>query len=96
MLNQFSPVKLQKVGFEHRVDTRLIADLLMVQHKNASALIAKYQPDLEEFGFIAFQTRKIKKERAIKFALLTRRGQSAEAVLIIAVAMALAQLKGAA
>jgi phage regulator Rha-like protein len=66
------PIKLQQVGYETRIDTRLIADLLGIQHKNVLALISKYQLDFEEFGFIAFQTRKIKKGRPIKFALLNR------------------------
>ena len=66
------PIKLQQVGYETRIDTRLIANLLDIRHKNVLALISKYQEDFEEFGFIAFQTRKVKKGRPIKFALLNR------------------------
>jgi phage regulator Rha-like protein len=72
MSNQSSLIKLQQVGFELRVDSRVLADLLGIQHKNVIALLTKYRDDFEEFGFIAFQTRKIKKGRPLKFALLNR------------------------
>ena len=54
MTNLF-PVKLIKN--EHRVDSRLIADALGIQHKNFLINIKKYLPKIEEqFGGVLFQT----------------------------------------
>ena len=71
MRNQSSLIKLQQVGFEFRVDSRVIADLLNNQHKNVLALLLRYQSDFEEFGIFAFQTRK-SGGRETKFVLLNR------------------------
>ncbi|NRA14959.1 MAG: Rha family transcriptional regulator [Oceanospirillaceae bacterium] len=69
--NQSSLIKLQHVGFEFRVDSRVIAGLLNNQHKNVLALLLRYQSDFEEFGTFAFQTRK-SGGRETKFVLLNR------------------------
>lgn len=39
----------------------VIAENCNIQHKNAIALVRQYQPEFEEFGALAFQTRKGKK-----------------------------------
>ena len=41
---------------EPRVDSRLIAEQLGVEHKNTRALIQQYQTDFEEFGQLPFET----------------------------------------
>ncbi len=40
-----------------RVDSRLLAENLAIQHKNVMALIDENKPDFEEFGRVAFETR---------------------------------------
>ncbi len=51
-------VELSTVKNEARVDSRLLADRIVNQHKNVIALIDQYRSDFEEFGPIAFKTRK--------------------------------------
>lgn len=38
------------------VDSRLIAEELEIQHKNFLETVRKYQPEIEEFGHLAFET----------------------------------------
>lgn len=54
-------VELSSIKNEARVDSRLLAERLDIQHKNVMAMIDQYSADFEEFGVIAFQTRKPKK-----------------------------------
>lgn len=68
-------ISLVVVDQEPRVDSRLIAKQLGVDHQNTRELIQQYQSDLEEFGLIRFETGAVKKEGARgtkyeKFALL--------------------------
>lgn len=42
---------------ESRVDSRVIAQHLHVQHKNVLALVDRYKSDFEELGLLLFQTR---------------------------------------
>lgn len=53
-------ISLVVVDQEPRVDSRLIAEQLGVQHQNFRELIQNYQPDFEEFGILRFQTGEIK------------------------------------
>lgn len=71
MQNNLTQIKLQQVGFEFRVDSRVIAGLLGNQHKNVLALLLRYRSDFEEFGTFAFQTRK-SGGRETRFVLLNR------------------------
>ena len=41
-----------------RVDSRLLAESLAIQHKNVMALIDENKPEFEEFDRLAFETRK--------------------------------------
>lgn len=64
-------IPLVVVDQEPRVDSRLIASQLGVDHQNTRELIQQYQPDFEEFGIIRFETGKIAgRGRPEKFALL--------------------------
>lgn len=51
-------IALHPVKNEPRIDSRLIAEHLQIQHKNALAMIEAYQADFQELGVIAFETRK--------------------------------------
>lgn len=51
-------ITLHPVKNQARVDSHLLAERLGIQHKNVLALIDQYRPDFEEFGPLAFQTRK--------------------------------------
>jgi phage regulator Rha-like protein len=42
---------------EPRVDSRVLAEYLDIQHKNVLALIDANKPEFEEFGRVAFETR---------------------------------------
>ncbi len=53
-----SLISLVVVDQEPRVDSRLIAEQLGVEHKNTRELIEKYLPDFEEFGVCPFETAK--------------------------------------
>ena len=59
---------------EPRVDSRVIADQLGVEHKSARKLICQYLPDFEKFGVCRFEIAKPPKGsyggRPEKFALL--------------------------
>ncbi|MBT9098770.1 Rha family transcriptional regulator [Methylovulum psychrotolerans] len=51
-------IDLYPVKNEPRVDSRVLAEQLGVQHKNALELIDKHKSGFEAFGVVAFQTRK--------------------------------------
>lgn len=51
-------ITLCPVKKEARVDSRVLAEHLGIQHKNALELIEKHKSGFEEFGVVAFQTRK--------------------------------------
>ncbi|PPD44365.1 MAG: hypothetical protein CTY16_12030 [Methylobacter sp.] len=51
-------ITLCPVKNEARVDTRVLAEHLQIQHKNVLELLEKHKPSFEEFGTFAFQTRK--------------------------------------
>lgn len=51
-------ITLCPIKNEARVDSRLLAEHLSIQHKNVLELVDKYQSDFEELGPLAFQTRK--------------------------------------
>ncbi|MGZ8172617.1 Rha family transcriptional regulator [Methylobacter sp.] len=58
---------------EARVDSRVLAEHLGIQPKNALALIDANKPEFEEFGQLAFETRVISKKgagQATRYALL--------------------------
>lgn len=50
-------ILLDAVGKEPRVDSRVIAENIHVQHKNVISLIRGHLPDFEQFGWVAFETR---------------------------------------
>lgn len=52
------------VDQEPRVDSRVIASHLGVEHQNTRELIQQYQTDLEEFGLLRFETESVKNEGA--------------------------------
>lgn len=49
--------KARKNRPEPRLDSRIIAEQLGVEHKNLLTTVTRYQVDLERFGSLAFQTR---------------------------------------
>lgn len=49
---------LHPIKHEPRVDSRILAEQLHVQHKNVLSQIGDYRGDFEEFWVVAFQTRK--------------------------------------
>lgn len=51
-------IALTEKKHEARVDSRLMAEHLHIQHKNALALIDEYKPEFIELGRLAFETRK--------------------------------------
>jgi len=66
-----SLISLVVVDQEPRVDSRLIASQLGVEHQNTRELLQQYQTDFEEFGIIRFETGKIEgRGRPEKYALL--------------------------
>jgi len=72
------PIKLQQISHETMVDTRLIASLLGIQHKNVIALIDKYQNAFKRFGALRFNLKK-SKGRPTRYFLLN--GSQAELLL---------------
>lgn len=50
-------IELSPVKNEARVDSRLLAERLDIQHKNVLALVDEYRTDFEELGRVAFETR---------------------------------------
>lgn len=64
-------ISLVVVDQEPRVDSRIVAKQLGVDHKATHQLILRYQSDLEEFGILPFQMEEIKgRGQPAKFALL--------------------------
>lgn len=63
-------VTLCLIKNEARVDSRVLAEKLQIQHKNVLALVDQYRSDFEELGILAFQTRKSKRGMPERFALL--------------------------
>jgi len=51
-------IKIEEIGGEPRVDSRLIANELGVDHKNTLEMIRKYEPRFEKYGKVAFKTSK--------------------------------------
>lgn len=51
-----------------RVDSRLLAEHLAVQHKNVLALIDDNKAEFEEFDRLAFETRVVKRKQGIAAA----------------------------
>lgn len=58
-----SLISLVVVDQEPRVDSRLIASQLGVEHKNTRSLIEQYQNALENFGKVPFETEASGKTR---------------------------------
>jgi phage regulator Rha-like protein len=66
-------IALTEKKHEARVDSRVLAEHLDIQPKNALALIDANKPEFEEFGQLAFETRVISKKgarQATRYALL--------------------------
>jgi phage regulator Rha-like protein len=63
-------IPLRPVKNEPRVDSRVLAEQLQVQHKNVLAQIDNYMTNFEQLGKVAFQTRKSKRGSPERFALL--------------------------
>lgn len=55
---------------EPRVDSRLIAQQLGIQHKNALELLKKHRADFEQLGKVAFQTEPLPSGQTERLALL--------------------------
>lgn len=55
-----SLISLVVVDQEPRVDSRLIAEQLGVEHESFRKLVYQYQPDFEEFGILRFEIGEIK------------------------------------
>lgn len=69
------PIKLVIVRDEPRVDTRLLAAQLGIDHRSAFRLVSDYRADFEQLGLLRFEVATVKKsgERGAKhnkFALL--------------------------
>lgn len=68
---QREAAKAAKNRPEPRLDSRIVADKLGIQHKNLMITIEKYQDELSAFGLSAFETRKVDGlGRPNRFALL--------------------------
>lgn len=65
------PLALVAVKDAPRVDSRLMAQQLGIQHHNAFALVKTHRPDFEVFGKVLFQTEPLPSGQAERFALLT-------------------------
>ena len=60
---------------ENRIDSRLVAKSLGIEHEYFRDTLTKYQPELEELGLLRFQTGAVKTEggrgaKYVKYALL--------------------------
>ena len=55
---------------EARVDSRILAGQLSLQHQNVFEMLKDYQADFEELGLLRFETGKVTKGRPQKFGLL--------------------------
>lgn len=51
-------IKIEEIDGEPRVDSRLVAEGLGVEHKHTLEMIRKYEPRFERYGVVPFQTAK--------------------------------------
>lgn len=76
MSNIINTTDIQFVSDANRIDSRIVAKALDVQHKNFLALIDKYKISIEEyFGVIVFETRTFETAGGMqktRIALLTK------------------------
>lgn len=63
-------IRLVLTDGEPRVDSRIIAVGLGIQHKSVVETVRRYQTDFEEFGVLPFKTEKVPKGRPEKLTLL--------------------------
>ena len=63
-------IELSPVENEARVDSRLLADYLGIQHKNALAMIDSHKQRFEKIAILAFKTRKSKRGMSERYTLL--------------------------
>lgn len=70
MSNATNIIELSQVKNEARVDSRLLAEHIGIQHKNVLATIDNQILRFERFGIIAFKTRKSKRGIPERYALL--------------------------
>lgn len=59
-----SVVTLTQSQGEPRVDSRVLAEQLGIQHKNTMELIERYAGKIQQFGLLPFQTEAVKKPGA--------------------------------
>src|SRR5579859_2974983 len=70
-------LEIVSVDGECRIDSRIVAQGIGVQHDNLMQTITKYQRGLEKYGLLLFQTGAVKHAgtrgtKYIKFALLNK------------------------
>lgn len=66
-----SIISLVVIDQEPRVDSRVIADQLGVEHESTRKILLQYQSDFEEFGILRFEIGEIKgRGQPAKYALL--------------------------
>jgi phage regulator Rha-like protein len=66
-------IELLQVGEEYRIDSRILAPGLNIEHHNFMQTIRIYQPRFEHFGILLFETEEIKgRGQPEKFVLLNR------------------------
>lgn len=65
-----TPLALVPTKTEPRVDSRLLAPRLGIQHHNLFAQVKTYKADFAEFGKVLFQTEALPSGQSEKFALL--------------------------
>ena len=64
---------LVEVEGERRIDSRIVAKGIHVQHDNLMQTINKYRPGVEKYGILLFETGKIKKRgRPEQYVLLNK------------------------
>jgi phage regulator Rha-like protein len=56
-----SAITLIQSQGEARADSRVLAELLGIQHKNTMELIERYAGKIQQFGLLPFQTEAVKK-----------------------------------
>jgi len=66
------PIKLKEVGYELRVDSRIISKHLGVDHKATIQLIDKYESQLNRFGQVTFKMGPNKQGSKTRYTLLNR------------------------
>ncbi len=65
-------ISIKQVGHELRVDSRIIAKALGVDHKATIQLVDKYQDQLKRFGQVTFKMGLNKQGSKTRYALLNR------------------------